>query len=304
MQPIEDLESWHIRKIQVQQHQVWSVISDLVQRIRPTGGHRDGIPDLRESVAINPATCPSSSMTRMRCGRLMFIASSRIAPPVFRISPSGDLHLKPGPRDAADVGARLVLGDVALEAGLEHLSPRHEAIGSASRTGKIRSAPATAPRAAPVGLAAFAWSGRGPPGTADRRPSAGGRRQLVGVWSRSQSKRDRSCRSRSPLAIEYEHRSGSTAIASARSGNLREWSTPFRLTRRTVGPSLYARIRQPSSLLLVDPAVPVEGLADQHRGHGNEFRNHESSISRAPRADQPWPRRDATTLRTLTLCAT
>src|SRR4030095_8149460 len=49
-------------------------------------------------------------------------------PAVLRVSPPRYLHLQPRPRNAADVGAGLVLRDVALEARFEHLVPRHEAV--------------------------------------------------------------------------------------------------------------------------------------------------------------------------------
>src|SRR4030095_1278865 len=57
------------------------------------------------------------------------------------------------------------------------------------------------------------------------------------------------------------YRAAGCAPAAARPSK-RRVSRPLRLTRRTRSPSLYASIRQTVDLLLVDPAVPVEGLGD------------------------------------------
>src|SRR4030095_4807510 len=42
--------SGHVRKVQIKQHQIWSVMIDLVQRIGPAGRHLDGISDFRQSI--------------------------------------------------------------------------------------------------------------------------------------------------------------------------------------------------------------------------------------------------------------
>ena len=50
-------------------------------------------------------------------------------PPILGISPPGHLHLEPGPRPAADVGAGLVLGDEPVVVAGDHLRPRDGAPG-------------------------------------------------------------------------------------------------------------------------------------------------------------------------------
>src|SRR5262245_60123403 len=57
-------------------------------------------------------------------------------PPSLRIGPSTHLNLEPRARGAATVLARLVLGDVALEAAREDLRPRIEAIRRQAPRGK------------------------------------------------------------------------------------------------------------------------------------------------------------------------
>jgi hypothetical protein len=81
------------------------------------------------------------------------------------------------------------------------------------------------------------------------------------------------------LAVEHSVRPESLPTAAARSAKRRVWSTPLRLTSRTRSPSLYASIRQPVDLLLVHPAVAVEGVADERPGHRRVLRHYSASTA-------------------------
>ena len=63
------------------------------------------------------------------CGHLFSIGAWHAFPSILRIRPPWDLHLEPCSGHATDVGARLVLRDVALKALFEHFGPCDEAVG-------------------------------------------------------------------------------------------------------------------------------------------------------------------------------
>src|SRR4029453_17071085 len=77
---------------------------------RPTEPLRPCRPDTGHGATAGAGDGPPNDQARLRMRR------------------ARDLRFQPGLRDAADVGACLVLRDVALEAGFEHLAPRHEAV--------------------------------------------------------------------------------------------------------------------------------------------------------------------------------